>query len=193
MFLTSASIKLLCASDLYPVPFLIWTLLSKRALKVPGETHGWEPHRRGSSGPILREDYPPTSSNCSISNKKAVTNQQCHSSSCQFPFPATHATGIKGKGYSPMERRKRKENLLELPESNFTWDSLKDLVNIMQKMGSSDNWDTLRGSPITRKVISQEEIHWAVWSLGQPQSTHKGDTGRSELFWMSSCQFCWQS
>lgn len=110
VFLTSVTIKLLCPSDLYPVPFLILDLLSKRVLKVPGEAQGWEPHtRRGSSDPILREDYPPTSCNCNISSKKAVTHWQAHSANCQFVLPVTRATGSKSKEYSPLEMRKGKE------------------------------------------------------------------------------------
>lgn len=64
-----------------------------------------------------------------------VTNQQAHGARRRFALPVAHATGIKGKEYSPTERRKGKgqeENLLGLPETNFTCEGLKDLVNIME-------------------------------------------------------------
>lgn len=121
VFLASVSIKLLCISDLYPVPFLVWTLLSKRVSKIPGEAHSWELHlRRGSSDPIPREDHPPTSSSCSTYSTKAVTSWQAHSASCQFAPAVTHTMGIKGKEYSPMERRKGREG-----ERKPTWATWK--------------------------------------------------------------------
>lgn len=174
MFLTSVNIELLCISDLYPVPFLIWTLLSKGIFKIPGEAHGWEPHvRRGSSDSILREDYPPTSSNCSISSKrkkKKSAGPQCHLSICFATYPCQLTHG-KEKG----EKRGKKTFLsyLKVILNEEPWKTL----SILCKRWVWVTRDTLRGSLITRKVISQEEIQWAVWSLGQPQSTHKGETG----------------
>lgn len=94
---------------------------------------------------------------------------------CHLPMP-THP-------WKRERRKEGKENLLELPKSNFKWGALKDLVNIMQKMGLSDKRYSERFPDYQKSHLSGRNPVSSLVLRTAPEHTQRGDRDQSCFGW----------